>query len=396
MIYRFKARYKHRRSDILDFARLKLCNGLDNYTEDTFIAAIASRVMAEFPLHHVNIGNINRVRELDATLVASHMRIVYSIPKHREYMRTGYSSEPLLADAAARVMHDKPEETWKGFVTCLQNELISKGERGEAILRFLSIRGFDVTRAWDGKEQFAKPIRLLDFLKTLFGDVNYDQIKKCSAHNIVEGGVPLEEAFKDAYVCFSHYVRGGDASIISDLCALVALSRGMAWQCYPEQAGIDIVLPVAFLQSLDEPLTRSKITFLAFQVKNRKEVRPVIVDMEYFFTSEGEERPYIVVVVELGVKIDGPRVMLKSPPTVGHYSRGRPRYFFTVYGCDSKSFGVIKPHNERVFDALLNSDDLFDDHPRKEDFVEAVREMAPVWTSKLCRVKLIKAPVENQ
>lgn len=36
----------------------------------------------------------------DAKLVASHMRLAYSVPRHREYFHSGYSSEPLLAEVS--------------------------------------------------------------------------------------------------------------------------------------------------------------------------------------------------------------------------------------------------------------------------------------------------------
>lgn len=38
-----------------------------------------------------------------AELVASHMRVAYSVPKHRRYMRSGYPSEPLLAEVCTEV-----------------------------------------------------------------------------------------------------------------------------------------------------------------------------------------------------------------------------------------------------------------------------------------------------
>lgn len=43
--------------------------------------------------------------DIQANMVASHMRIVYSVPASREYLRSGYPSEPILAEAAMRQMH---------------------------------------------------------------------------------------------------------------------------------------------------------------------------------------------------------------------------------------------------------------------------------------------------
>ncbi len=392
LLSRFKALIQFDRpGDIIKFAKRKLCNDESVFAGNSFTAAIASRVLVEFPLCHRNGPNMDRARETEAKLVASHMRVVYSIPKHREYMRSGYPSEPLLAEAAAQVMYEQPQETRNAFLDCLQNDFISERERGQSIVRYLSICGYDRARGWDGQGQFSDPIRLVDFLRALFGDTNYEHMKTSLAFNVVGEGVSFEEA--DAYVYFTHLVRAGDASVISDRCALTALSRGMAWQISSEEADIDIVISVAFLKSTDEPLDRSKITLLALRVKNRKEARSVSVEVDSFFTGKGDGRPYIVVVLELGCKpvvVDNnPYLRAEVKPRRAKESDAthHPCYFFTVYGCDSKSFGIIEDEEGHEFERLLNKDDLFNDHPRKGDFTEALRMMMPSWSADLCVIE---------
>jgi hypothetical protein len=83
----------------------------------------------------------NRVAEL----VASHMRITYSVPKDRGYVRSGYPSEPLLPEAAAQQMHEferarsRPDENM--MAEMLQSEfhsgLLDQGQRGEVVFRLL-------------------------------------------------------------------------------------------------------------------------------------------------------------------------------------------------------------------------------------------------------------------
>jgi hypothetical protein len=43
---------------------------------------------------------------MEASLVAGNMQIAYSVPKHREYLRSGTPSEPTLAKAAAQEMNE--------------------------------------------------------------------------------------------------------------------------------------------------------------------------------------------------------------------------------------------------------------------------------------------------
>lgn len=44
---------------------------------------------------------VEKVQIEESGLVENHMRIAFSIPDDREYLRSGYPSEPLLAKAAA-------------------------------------------------------------------------------------------------------------------------------------------------------------------------------------------------------------------------------------------------------------------------------------------------------
>ncbi len=171
------------------------------------------------------------------------------------------------------------------------------------ISRHFLTSGFDKTRHWEGGDEiFSKPVRLLDYLKCLFGESNYEKnIKNCKPDNVVDGE-DLETAFKDAYVYFTHFVRAKDGSVVTDRCALAALCRGMAFQCCPNQVSIDIVISVVFKKSLDEPLRPSDITFFAVQVKNKIDQSVVFVDLEKLPVGEGvkvfsdsnSKIPYIV------------------------------------------------------------------------------------------------------
>lgn len=348
--------------------------------------------MAEFPLPQ--ISRFDRIARTDAKLVSAHLRVVYSIPKHREFMKTGYPSEPLLAEAAAQVMVEQPKETHEAFLGCLESGLIGRGERAEAIVRYLSVLAFDKARNWNGnsgESHFSKHVPLLDFVRALFGDSNCEHIKTCRAHNIADGAAPLEEAFKDAYVYFTHFARAEDSSIISDVCALVALSRGMAWQCSRGQADIDILIPVAFVKNTTEPLDRTKVSYLAFQIKNRKHPpKAVNVDTLNIFSSAKNGRPCVVVVLELGAGADTrPRVKLRTPPAHGKLSGDRPCYVFTVLGCDCEAFGVIKsnPEEGNAYTELLSKDELVNDHPREGNFEKALSGMMPYWSADVCKVR---------
>ncbi|PCH34752.1 hypothetical protein WOLCODRAFT_155409 [Wolfiporia cocos MD-104 SS10] len=69
----------------------------------TELAVLDMRIMLDFGPHR----DANTVQQC---LIESHMRIAVSVPAHREYSYSAYPSEPLLAEAAARIMATIREE----------------------------------------------------------------------------------------------------------------------------------------------------------------------------------------------------------------------------------------------------------------------------------------------
>jgi hypothetical protein len=87
------------RGDVIPFAIRKLTGvSPGERSDDGDLAALSLRLLLEFKARQeISVNAENR-------LVEGHMRIAYSVPTHREYLRFGAPSEPVLAEAAARVM----------------------------------------------------------------------------------------------------------------------------------------------------------------------------------------------------------------------------------------------------------------------------------------------------
>ena len=223
--------------EIFTFAKINLLGLLDTDNayltseqkatkSDGELAALGTRLMLEFePLHES--------ADLEARLVEGHMRIAYSVPKHRHYFRGGAPSEPVLAEAAARIMNDMSMLP-ATLANYLKNDLISKGERGELVTRLLLTLAHDKCVQFDRKKaheaQYSKPIPLFRFLEALVGPDHMKRILVSKPDNM-DNGATFEEAFKDAKVNFTHFVKGGDPTVITDKAAWMALSRCMAFQC---------------------------------------------------------------------------------------------------------------------------------------------------------------------
>ncbi|KAG5721271.1 hypothetical protein E4T56_gene2427 [Termitomyces sp. T112] len=144
---------------------------------------------------------------LEGLLVASSMRTVYSVPKHQQYLRGGYPSEPFVAEAAARAIfkwcHVKglgrtrstlpPAEQIEMIIAAyktnipsaisqwLELGLIDQGTREELVVRMLCTLAHDIAilknpdhehvnavlGGVSGDVSFSQMIRVEDFLRAL-------------------------------------------------------------------------------------------------------------------------------------------------------------------------------------------------------------------------------------
>src|ERR1700733_8797581 len=91
-------------STIIDFARAKLLchDSIDVSAMDVEKAARTAVVDVRLMLDYEPRREASH--QLQAELIASHMRICYSVPQSRGYMHSG-PSEPILAEAAAQQMY---------------------------------------------------------------------------------------------------------------------------------------------------------------------------------------------------------------------------------------------------------------------------------------------------
>jgi hypothetical protein len=385
-----------------------------------------------------------------ADLVASHMRVVFSIPKHRRYIYSGTPSEPILAEAAARLMSTfggpRPLKLFqtsildsskaRGRVVELLAEwlsvgLLEKGELGEFVARTLLTFAHDLaiedeyrtpTRLTDAEPIFSRPISVIAFLRALLQPKFADEVLDYLPENDRQG-VKLREAFKDAFINFTHFGRTGEAAMLVDEAALYAMCRGMGWTFYRQQRGVDIGIPV-FLGQPDEVLNRYRMTMIFIQVKNTSRSEKPLIDIEssafkpqFFSTSPNgpaDGRPYIVIVMNLGVlhppieptepgmavqgrKIDRPLdeqqtpSKLIRPPQAVRDQKPRlakalprpkhPRYAFALHGCSRTLYRVIDEEAEKhSYAQLLDSRTLLSEHPRTEDeYRNMVMGLKPVW-----------------
>lgn len=400
------------------------------------LAALDIRLLLNFERSEIAMDK-------EAELVESRMRIAYSVPKHRRYMYSGYPSEPVLAEAAARCWAElsKANISIPGLLlTFMDNGYIGKGERGELVARLLLTLAFDAavkqhtsadTRR-SQSQQYTHSVPLRNFLEELFGVVHAGTILN-SYPNV--GMLRLGEAFPNAHVQFTHFIRAGDSSIMSTSGAYAAILRSSAIQCSSGQIAIDILIPVV-LEPPSTPLEEAVMSGILISVKDRAEASSeaetdidaaklgFFPDTQEAYKDTGHGRPYIAVVLELGVQarasakfatgttgqdakqasssskpknstgtaVQPPATPAKliakktpdrrNPPreaTNPSQMLKNPRYMIRVHGCSPTVYNVVTDKDQ--FALLLRSRSMISEHPRQsKESLDVVMRLKPFWS----------------
>ena len=84
---------------LLNLARSKL-SGKPSYDHDALPSDTAALAVADVRLCLDYEPIRSQDENIFADLVASHMRTIFSVPSHREFFRSGYPSEPILAEVS--------------------------------------------------------------------------------------------------------------------------------------------------------------------------------------------------------------------------------------------------------------------------------------------------------
>jgi len=426
---------------IIDLARAKLTcsNVIDgnypNFSAEAQLAVVDVRLMLHYEPRR------EAVHILQEELVASHMRIAYSVPKHREYIRSGYPSEPVIAEAAAQQMFAfrtsaGANTTLQTLVHNINGGLLDRGELGELAGRALLTAAYDraVERDHPRKDPMTPPLysqgcSVITFIEELFEECHAKKILDSRPDNVV-GGKPLRNALKGAIIAFTHFGKMADDTGTTSDAAFAAFLRHMAIICRSGEKTIDCLLPILLW---DELLCEAVMSSILIQFKRRKmkgtRAKYAIKQEDVGFFPKGQdgraaERCYLTWVLELGVQnsspslantpvkvrdrlnsIEGKKALAVTPPTAKRrrtsfhlpdlstivlpegptkqsYPPAHPRYSVFVYGCSSNVYKVIALSETTSYARFLQSRDFLGEHPRQSPHSLAlVRKLKPFWSA---------------
>ena len=155
------------------------------------------------------------------------MRIAYSIPKSCRALISGYSSEPLLAEAAAQQfahfrkaggpLDRVPDPELNVLKEDLRVKIVDPGERGELIARHLLMLAYDRAVETDYLAQFPNDLQfenllysrgcfVVTFIKELYQEAEAETVLNSVPDNL-ESGRTFRDAFGKARVRFTHFAK---------------------------------------------------------------------------------------------------------------------------------------------------------------------------------------------
>lgn len=189
------------------------------------------------------------------------MRIAFTAPRHRLYLYSGTPSEPILAEAAARLMDQwrtRIDYTAASLQRYLETGLIEKGLRGELIARVLLTDTYDraakAQRHDSEPAPYNQPITLRSFFKELFTHEYAEVILQSMLNNFLQGsGKTLDVMLGDSLIRLSQWVLMGEwrGSITNVIAA--ALVRGMGIICGAGFKSCDLIIPIQLVDAASLP-----------------------------------------------------------------------------------------------------------------------------------------------
>ncbi|RPD56220.1 hypothetical protein L227DRAFT_656305 [Lentinus tigrinus ALCF2SS1-6] len=392
-IPRFPAMYdsaKHPevRNDIVTFAGMKLLFAKratpDGFSEDQSLACIAVRIPIEFNQTVLDSEQDKASEEIkkiegsqrECKLVARHMRLLLYAETGFSPVITGSSSEPLLVEAAYRVMVRLRwrEGEFRGQSTVgngpqtldpygalfyhFSHPCIDLGSKGEIIAAVMVLDARDRATTFPLKKDEFPPgcsknfkhdpekflhydgawcrriITVMQFLEALLGTANLESCADGLPRafcDVDHADIPLRSAFAGAFIYFNHFIKAQSSEVVNQEYLLLAISRGAAIVCVDNQTSIDLIIPILF----GTVLVKDQVSAVMIQVKNSRHYTTTVAHSLFtsmnpdecgWFDKNVQEPPPVL---RLVFALASSRSAVVAPPPTAQRSEQLER--FTAY-----------------------------------------------------------------
>ncbi|KAH8993716.1 hypothetical protein EDB92DRAFT_2113656 [Lactarius akahatsu] len=352
------SRYDHGddeiRNSLLDFALQKLlCTPQvpRSLTEAQVYAVLSQRLALDVNTPQYLLASANPLQLMQATheQVANHMRVCVALRDGAESLRAVASSEPILLEAASRVMQDsKIFSLPAALALVLTGSCINQGDRGE-----LLVAAF-FTWARD-KVILDTPPPVLE-----------DSSELPSFYHSKAARRPFGDVFDKAHMHFNHFVKPQEQKLLARRYLNLYMARSAAVLGANYQAGFDAVYPYLYGGTDLDP---KKVGFIIVQVKNGQAQADAFPNMDPFkcgFLDESdlEDGKFPIPIIHLlfslsSTKGSPPSVTVAPPKDTASRRGNEPNSNFTSYDfvCTGVDENILQPVVESldVWASLVNS-----------------------------------------
>jgi hypothetical protein len=348
----------------------------------------------------------SKARRYEEDLVRSHLRMLYSVHQDRQVKVTGSSPEPLLAEAAAQIMHHRvgPEGKEEAYMSIwhllgkfIERNLLAQGNIGGLIGRALSISAMDraihaLPKGDVRQLVYQTPVTVADYYKALLTDEAWQTLSQSTPANCARlsgdsATKTFEEAFVNAYFHFSHFGMANDAAPMRDDYAWAIWLRGTAIVCQLNQELSDRMAPIYFSKP-DRGVCPQAMSANLDQDKMGQSADPRTIAVQSAealgIFSGAKKLPYIAAVHCYALtKDEGLTVTTtnrRSPRGIIINDEEAPRYQIDFRGLDA--YRDLDVPTKAIIRSMINNSKnaLFNQHPRPYG-VPYLRRMLPVLTA---------------
>ncbi|KAI5984772.1 hypothetical protein EDC04DRAFT_2615605 [Pisolithus marmoratus] len=336
-------------------------------SENPLLAVLSQRFYL-----NVNLGH-HEAAQFVASSVATHLRVCISFSDDRNWSFTTYPSEPVLSCVAAAMLHARGN--LGRFLDVLKEKILSGmidvGKSGELTSRLLWLLAKDlfvrrtphfrpVIPAADGQEwksEFAdcQVIPVMDYLRFVFGP-----------HFCDRAGKEAKEAFKHAYINFSHWVRTDEnISTSKNRCGQLDAGqwtlrhwyRTSAVQCCYNQPLVDKMIPIYFKDCPGETdLSRVSQIFIS----DRSQRSSSYDDLDNISRSHDSIKchsslPWVSILVDLGLTESAVEVKFADDPADG------PCLRIYAAAIDVKTFPFLTKSHQLLYtlEKIITHDQIY-------------------------------------
>jgi hypothetical protein len=196
------------------------------------------------------------------------MRICLATTTGFKKLITCSASEPLLAEAAFHLMFNSTASPVKHLANHANLYCVDRGRRGELVAALIIMQARDASlpahlpqRRW---------VFVTEFMQALLSSqVSENFLDTLPTHwREGEGTITFRQMFDNCRLWFNHIIKVEDSNVIRPEFLWKYVMRGAMVVCKDNQEGVDIIVPVVFLNG---NISRKTITTILIQVKNSKE-----------------------------------------------------------------------------------------------------------------------------